>query len=79
MRIIKGLITSVWVAAVLAIGCLLYVRNSQFVSIDLIWLQIPEESLAVVLISAFFLGLVSGIFLTLIATLLSSAKLKFNV
>jgi hypothetical protein len=69
MRHVKRLLTFVWVISLLAAGCILYLFNSDPVTIDLVWIQIPETGLAVVLISTFFVGILTGIALVLIASM----------
>ena len=44
------------------------------VDIDLVWLQIPETSLAVVLITTFFVGVFTGSILVLIASMLPKQR-----
>lgn len=70
MKLLRRLVTLTWVATLLVTGCVLYLFNSDPVDIDLVWLQIPETSLAVVLITTFFVGVVTGSILVLIASML---------
>ena len=67
MRHVKRLLTLVWVISLLAAGCILYLFNPDPVTIDLVWIRVPETGLAVVLISTFFVGILTGIVLVLIA------------
>ena len=53
MRLVKRLVTLVWVGALLATGCALYLVNTDTVTVDLVWLEIPETSLSVVLFVTF--------------------------
>ena len=69
MKLVRRLVTLIWVATLLVTGCVLYLFNSDPVNIDLVWLQIPETSLAVVLITTFFVGVVTGSILVLIASM----------
>ena len=69
MKLLRRLVTLTWVATLLVTGCVLYLFNSDPVDIDLVWLQIPETSLAVVLITTFFVGVVTGSILVLIASM----------
>jgi len=69
MKLVRRLVTLIWVATLLVTGCVLYLFNSDPVDIDLVWLQIPETSLAVVLITTFFVGVVTGSILVLIASM----------
>ena len=70
MKLVRRLVTLIWVATLLVTGCVLYLFNSDPIEIDLVWLQIPETSLAVVLITTFFVGVVTGSILVLIASML---------
>ncbi|MEE2820798.1 MAG: LapA family protein [Pseudomonadota bacterium] len=70
MKLVRRLVTLVWVTTLLVIGCVLYLFNSDPVDIDLVWLQIPETSLAVVLLTTFFFGFITGSILVLIASML---------
>ena len=69
MKLVRRLVTLIWVATLLVTGCVLYLFNSDPIEIDLVWLQIPETSLAVVLITTFFVGVVTGSILVLIASM----------
>ena len=74
MKLVRRLVTLIWVATLLVTGCVLYLFNSDPVNIDLVWLQIPETSLAVVLITTFFVGVVTGSILVLIASMLPKQR-----
>ena len=74
MKLVRRLVTLTWVATLLVTGCVLYLFNSDPVDIDLVWLQIPETSLAVVLITTFFVGVVTGSILVLIALMLPKQR-----
>ena len=74
MNLVRRLVTLIWVATFLVTGCVLYLFNSDPVDIDLVWLQIPETSLAVVLITTFFVGVVTGSILVLIASMLPKQR-----
>ena len=74
MKLLRRLVTLVWVTTLLVIGCVLYLFNSDPVIIDLVWLQIPETSLAVVLITIFFVGVVTGSILVLVASMLPKQR-----
>ncbi len=74
MKLVRRLVTLTWVATLLVTGCVLYLFNSDPVDIDLVWLQIPETSLAVVLITTFFVGVVTGSILVLIASMLPEQR-----
>ena len=64
----------VWVTTLLATGCVLYLFNSDPVTIDIVWLQIPETSLAVVLITTFFVGVVTGSIVVLVVSMLPKQR-----
>ena len=70
MKLLKRLVTLVWVLTLLVAGCVLYLFNADPVAIDLVWIQVPQTSLAVVLISTFFIGVVTGGILVLIASMI---------
>ena len=74
MKLLRRLVTLVWVATLLVTGCVLYLFNSDPVTIDFVWLQIPETSLAVVLITTFFVGVVTGSILVLVASMLPKQR-----
>ena len=74
MKLLRRLVTLTWVATLLVTGCVLYLFNSDPVDIDLVWLQIPETSLAVVLITTFFVGVVTGSILVLFASMLPKQR-----
>ena len=60
MRLVKRLVTLVWVGTLLATGCVLYLVNTDTVTVDLVWLEIPETSLSIVLFVTFFIGVITG-------------------
>ena len=74
MKLLRRLVTLVWVTTLLATGCVLYLFNSDPVAIDIVWLQIPETSLAVVLITTFFVGVVTGSILVLVVSMLPKQR-----
>ena len=78
MRFIKRVVVILWVITLFVFSCLLYLRNPDPVSLDLVWVQLAEESLAVIIIAVFFVGLITGIFLTFAASVLSARTLKSN-
>ena len=71
MRLIKRLLTLLWVLAIFVTGCILYLFNSDPVGLNLVWLEIPPTSLALVIIVTFFIGIVTGTILTFIASCIS--------
>lgn len=74
MKLLKRLATLIWVLTLLMAGCVLYLFNADPVAIDLVWIQIPQTSLAVVLISTFFAGVVTGSILVLIASMIPKRR-----
>jgi len=78
MKLVKRLVTLIWVVTLLVAGCVLYLFNSDPVAIDLVWIQIPETSLAVVLIATFFVGVLSGSVLVLIASMIPKKRKPVN-
>ena len=69
MRLLKRLVTLVWVGALLMAGCILYLVNADTVTVDLVWLEIPETSLSVVLFATFFIGVIAGSTMFFVASL----------
>ena len=78
MTLVKRLVTLIWVLTLLMAGCVLYLFNADPVAIDLVWIQIPQTSLAVVLISTFFVGVVAGSILVLIASMIPKRQKPLN-
>lgn len=70
MKLVKRLVTFFGVVTLLVIGCVLYLFNSDPVVIDFVWLQIPAKSLAVVLIATFFIGVVAGVIVVLLTSMM---------
>lgn len=50
-------------------GCVLYLVNADTVTVDLVWLEIPETSLSVVLFVTFFIGVITGSTMFFVASL----------
>ena len=69
MRLLKQLVTLVWIGTLLVIGCVLYLVNTDTVTVDLVWLEIPETSLSVVLFVTFFIGVIIGNTMFFVASL----------
>ena len=69
MRLFKRLVTLVWIGTLLVIGCVLYLVNTDTVTVDLVWLEIPETSLSVVLFVTFFIGVIIGSTMFFVASL----------
>lgn len=61
---------------VLLTGVLFTIHNTAKVSIDLIWLELPEASLSLWLIGFFVAGTLLGVLLTSLRSMLLSARLK---
>ncbi|MDB9863041.1 lipopolysaccharide assembly protein LapA domain-containing protein [Litorivicinus sp.] len=78
IKLLRRLITLAWVLTLLVIGCVLYLFNPIPISINFVWTQTPPISLAVVLISTFFIGVVSGSLLTLIVSIWPVSKSVAN-
>ena len=74
MKLVKRLVTFFGVVALLVTGCVLYLFNSDPVVINLVWLQIPAMSLAVVLIATFFIGVVIGTIFVLLASMMPNKR-----
>ncbi|HAN80862.1 MAG: hypothetical protein CMD54_03150 [Gammaproteobacteria bacterium] len=74
MRLLKRLVTLVWTGALLVIGCVLYLVNPDTVTVDLVWLEIPETSLSVILFVTFFIGVITGNTIFFIASLFRTTK-----
>ena len=70
MKLVKRLVTFFGIVTLLVIGCVLYLFNSDPVVIDFVWLQIPAKSLAVVLIATFFIGVVAGVIVVLLTSMM---------
>jgi uncharacterized metal-binding protein len=69
MKLLKRLVTLAWVLALLVTGCVLYLFNSETVTIDLVWFRVPTVSLAVALMSTFVIGLVTGGILSILVSI----------
>jgi hypothetical protein len=74
MRLVKRLVTFLGVVALLVTGCVLFLSNSDPVVIDLVWLQIPRTSLAVVLSATFFIGVATGAVFVLVALMMPTKR-----
>lgn len=60
MKLLKRLVTLAWVSTLLVTGCVLFLFNSDAVTIDLVLFQVPSVSLAVALVSTFLIGVTTG-------------------
>ena len=76
MRTIKLILTLAVGLLVLLLGVLFTIHNTDKVSIDLIWFQLPEASLSLWLIGFFVAGTLLGMILTSIRSLMLSARLS---
>lgn len=76
MRTIKLILTLAVGLLVLLLGVLFTIHNTDKVSIDLIWLQLPEASLSLWLIGFFVAGTLLGMILTSTRSLMLSARLS---
>ena len=74
MKLVRRLVTFFGVVTLLVTGCVLYLFNSDPVVIDLVWLQIPSTSLAVVLIATFFIGVVAGAIFVLLTSIMPTKR-----
>ena len=78
MRLLKRLVTLVWVGVLLVAGCILYLVNADTVTVDLVWLEIPETSLSVVLFATFFIGVIAGSTMFFVASLFRTKSQILN-
>ncbi len=65
MKLLKRLVTAAWVLGLIVVGCLLYLFNSTPVTLDFIWFEMANISLALTLAVTFFVGACFGGILTL--------------
>lgn len=78
MRLFKRLITLVWAVTLLVTGCVLYLVNAESVTVDLVWLRIPETSLSIVLFVTFFIGVITGSAMFFVASLFTRRPQTLN-
>lgn len=64
MRSIKLIITLMLALSILLIGIVLTIHNTTPISIDLVWVTLPEASMSIWLIAALVTGLLLGMALT---------------
>jgi Protein of unknown function (DUF1049). len=76
MRLLRRLVTLAWVLALLVTGCALYLFNPTEVALDLVWVQLPAVSIAVLVLGALFIGLVTGSVLTALTSIWPSNARK---
>lgn len=76
MRIIKTILGIICALFLIMVGVLLTVNNQQIVSIDLVFLQSPDASLASWLIASFMLGAVISLVTATVAMLALKSRLR---
>lgn len=76
MNWLKNLITIVLGLIVIGVGILFTIHNTDRVSIDLVFFQLPEASLSLWLIATFVLGALCGILLSIVAILSLKTRLR---
>ena len=76
MRTVKLILTLAVGLLVLLLGVLFAIRNTAKVSIDLIWIELPEASLSLWLIGFFVIGIAMGVVLTSARSMLLAARLS---
>lgn len=75
MRFLKTLIVGLLCLAVLLIGIMFTIHNTDKVTIDLVFFQLPEASLSVWLIATFVLGGFFGVLLSVMTVLMLRTRL----
>lgn len=75
MRWIKTLLVGLLCLAVLLIGIMFTIHNTEKVTIDLVFFQLPEASLSLWLIATFVLGGFMGILLSVMSIILLRTRL----
>ncbi len=75
MRFLKVIILFILSVVILVVGIMFTIHNTEKVSIDLVFLTLPEASLSLWLIAAFVLGGLLGFMLSSIAVLSLKARL----
>jgi len=73
---LKNLITIVLGLIVIGVGILFTIHNTDRVSIDLVFFQLPEASLSLWLIATFVLGALCGILLSIVVILSLKTRLR---
>jgi len=76
LRTVKLILTLAVGLLVLLLGVLFAIRNTAKVSIDLIWIELPEASLSLWLIGFFVIGIALGVVLTSARSMLLAARLS---
>ena len=75
MRFLKLIIVFILAVVILVVGIMFTIHNTEKVSIDLVFITLPEASLSLWLIAAFVLGGVLGFLLSSVAVLSLKARL----
>ncbi len=75
MRLIKTLIAIVMALALLMLGVLLTVNNQEQITVDLVFVHLPEASIARWVILSFLLGAILSIVVSSVAVLALRARL----
>jgi putative membrane protein len=75
LRWIKTLLVGLLCLAVLLIGIMFTIHNTEKVTIDLVFFQLPEASLSLWLIATFVLGGFMGILLSVMSIILLRTRL----
>ena len=75
MRFLKMIIVFLLSVVILIVGIMFTIHNTEKVSIDLVFLTLPEASLSLWLIAAFVLGGVLGFLLSSVAVVSLKARL----
>lgn len=75
MRFLKMIIVFLLSVVILMVGIMFTIHNTEKVSIDLVFLTLPEASLSLWLIAAFVLGGVLGFLLSSVAVVSLKARL----
>ncbi len=78
MRWLKMLLLLVLCIVIAFVGIMFTIHNTEKVSIDLIFLQLPEASLSLWLIAFFVVGGISGTVLSTFAIISLRAKLNLS-
>ncbi len=76
MRVIKNILAAVFAIVLIFLGVLLTVNNQQLVAVDLVFVQIPEASLARWLILSFLMGAVLSLILSFFAVMAINMRLR---
>lgn len=75
MRWIKTLVVGLLCLAVLMVGILFAIHNTDKVTIDLVFIQLPEASLSLWLIATFVLGGFLGVIISVATILMLRTRL----